>query len=215
MGYAQLSGDEWVKIIDKLPGDAVIFSGGEPCLHPDIASIINRISKKHIYLYTNITFKIDKILNRLNRKINFFTSYHPSNKAAKEELILENLEQIRDSGKANKLTVHAIAQEFSQPIEPIIKRFADHGFELPIDRNQYEDNIIGIDACNFKQTQTVRCRYNRLYIGPNGKRYICVSKMIRNQQDGIIPVSETDPEMICHEFGLCSPCDEVAIIEKI
>jgi hypothetical protein len=56
---------------------------------------------------------------------------------------------------------------------------------------------------------------DRTLIGPDGKRYICVSKMVRNQQSGIVPMDTELPSMICDEYGKCSPCDEVAVIRQI
>jgi hypothetical protein len=54
--------------------------------------------------------------------------------------------------------------------------------------------------------------WDRILIGPDAKRHMCVSKMIRQAPDGHVAVSADAPSMECHEYGMCSPCDEVAQI---
>ena len=92
----------------------------------------------------------------------------------------------------------------------IIWEYVDYfgrcGIPVTVVRNQFKNNVGS--TCEYKKI--VRCRYSYFYIGPDGNRYICVSKLVRRVRDGIIGYETRSPEMICGEYGWCSACDEVA-----
>src|SRR5699024_8778803 len=65
----ELSGDEWVKVIEDLSKNEVFFiniSGGEPTMHPDFIKIIDALVRNEIYfmLTTNGVFN-EKILHSI------------------------------------------------------------------------------------------------------------------------------------------------------
>lgn len=215
MGYKLLLGAEWIKIINSLLGNAVIFTGGEPLFHPDVAEIINHVNKQHIHLYSNFNHNVDDFLKKLKKQIYYSISFHPNNKSVKLEKTLKNLEALKRSNKYLRISLVSIDHPSNGSMGNYEKKFAEAGFKLSILRNQYQTNLISNDACSFKDRKKVKCFYDRFYLGPNGKRYICVSKLVRNKKRGIIELNEKNPEIICEEFGFCSPCDEVAEITHI
>lgn len=213
MGFRLLSGAQWVEKINNLPGNTVIFSGGEPCIHSDLALIVNNINKWHIYIYTNLNYNFDKFLRNLKKQIYFYISFHPNNKSIKIEKVIENLAKLKESGKYKDISVHLIAHHSNAPFGHYVMKFAEHGYNLKVDRDQYETNLISNNACNFEKKSKVKCMYDRFYLAPDGKRYICVSKLVRRKPEGIVDFKKELPEMICDEYGYCSPCDEVANIK--
>lgn len=216
MQYPRLSGDEWVGIIDELPGNSVIFTGGEPTLHPELPDIINRIRQSHICLYTNLAYNVEKFLNRLEKPIRFFTSFHPNNPGVTAAKSIAALKVLEEHPMCQEIVSHHIIRDPSNgtgnEINAFAKEFGRAGFPLLKYDNQFDVNVYGIEMCNFKKTKTVRCTMDRILIAPDGKRYMCVSKMVRQTSDGPIPLETKLPTMICGEYGLCSPCDEVAEI---
>jgi organic radical activating enzyme len=215
MGYEPLSKEQWIGIVDALPGHAVMFTGGEPTLYQDLPDVINAIHQIDVFLYTNLTYDVRKFFDRLTKPVRVFGSFHPNNKSATAERILENMKILADHPMCRGVeNLHTINHASNGDVEAHRKTFEDNGIELEILEDQFTNNAHTPAACNHERLQTVRCSYDRVIIGPDGKRWICVSKMIRNCGDGQVPIDQQSvPEMTCSEFGRCSPCDQVAKIE--
>jgi organic radical activating enzyme len=215
MGYEPLTKERWIEIVDAQPGHAVMFTGGEPTLYKDLPEVINAIHQVDVFLYTNLTYDVAKFFDRLTKPVRVFGSFHPNNKSATAERILSNIRFLEKhpmcSGVEN---LHTINHPSNGDVEAHRKRFQEEGIDLEILEDQFVNNANTPAACNHEKLQTVRCSVDRKIIGPDGQRWICVSKMIRNRKDGLVPIDqETAPEMTCNEFGRCSPCDQVAKIE--
>lgn len=217
MGYTLLSADQWVGIIDSLPGNSVIFTGGEPTLHPGLPEIINRIKQQHVMLYTNLAYDTKRFFDQLTKPITVYASFHPNNRRCTPEFMIGQVQTVLGHPMCRRLMdIHSIQTPENGDLKAHRKLFAEHGVQLVLDDNQFENNRNTPAACNGKTTRTVHCRLDRVLIGPHGQRRICVSKLVRSAADGIVPLHGTQaPEMICHEFGRCSPCDEVAEITDI
>lgn len=216
MKYHRLSANEWLPIIDSLPGNAVIFTGGEPTLHPELPDIINRCNKTYVCLYTNLAYDVPKFVNQLRKPIRFFTSFHPNNKQVTVDKSSAAIEFLKQHPMCIEVTSHHLIAHPSNGEAPELaaykQKFKKRGTTLLIYDDQFEVNRYGPEMCDFKEKRRVRCTMERFLIGPDGKRHMCVSKMVRRTTDSHVPSDIKRPEMICNEYGLCSPCDEVAEI---
>lgn len=216
MSYEGLSGDEWIEVIDQLPGRSVIFTGGEPTLHPELPRVINSIDKSYIVLYTNLAYDLERFLSQLQKPVHFFSSFHPNNPQVSVEKSIAALKLLRDHPMCSSISSHHLIKHSSNGATEDFERyramFKSEGFDLLLYDDQFEVNVYGSDMCNFKIRKEVQCTMDRILIGPDGKRHICVSKMVRRTKDSIVALGDPKPTMICYEYGLCSPCDEVAQI---
>ena len=217
MEYPRLTGEQWIEVIDALPGNSLIFTGGEPTLHPELPLIINSVRQPDISLYTNLACNVGKLLDSLTKPVRFFTSFHPNNLGVTVAKSVAALDLLKEHPMCREIVSHHIINHSSNGSADEIKAFSNEfsraGYTLLRYDDQFDVNVYGADMCNFKVTKTVRCTVDRIIIAPDGKRYFCVSKMIRQTRDGAIPLETPLPSMICDEYGLCSPCDEVAQLE--
>ncbi|MHC4549468.1 MAG: radical SAM protein [Planctomycetota bacterium] len=214
MGYAPLTTERWIEIVDALPGNAVIFTGGEPTLFAGLPDVINAVHQDDLYLYTNLFYNVEKFFDRLTKPVKVFGSFHPNNKGVTAERIIANLRLLQAHPMCRYVAnVHTINHPSNGDVDEHRRTFQAHGLDLDIHQDQFITNANTPAACDGRNLRTVRCAFDRIIIGPDGRRWICVSKMIRNVQDGLVPMDQTEvPELVCHEFGRCSPCDEVAQI---
>lgn len=219
MGYKELSADEWIALIDSMPGDSVIFTGGEPTLYKDLSKVINSIKKRDVRVYTNLVFKVERFLDSLEKPVTFFTSFHPCNPSVTLEKNLKAVRTLLAHPKCKGISSHHLIRDKSNGSDEDISRwkriFREAGVNLLVYDNQYEVNANSPDACAHGSRKMVRCSMERIFLAPDGRRFICVSKMVRNVQDGVVPLDTAIPSIVCGEYGMCSPCDEVAEIKPL
>lgn len=217
MKYNILAGERWVEIINKLPGNTVIFTGGEPTLHPDLPYIINTIRQSNIFIYTNLTYNVNKFMDQLTKPIMVFSSFHPNNPSVTLEGSIEALKILRDHSMCKEIVSHHLIMNSSngtkEQFDSFRKAFRKEGFELLLYGDQFSTNVYGAEMCGHKMKRKVKCSINRILVAPDGQRCICVSKMVRKTLDRVVPFDTVVPTMACDEFGYCSPCDEAAEIE--
>lgn len=218
MGYSSLTPAEWVAIIDSLPGDSVIFTGGEPTLYRGLGEVINGVGKSDVRVYTNLAFDHRAFLDSLKKPVTFFTSFHPCNKGVTADRSLLALKALLAHKNCAGVSSHHIirhpANGTDAEIGQFVKAFKKDGINLLTYGDQNVVNANSREACAHRIARTVRCRLDRILLAPDGRRFFCVSKMVRMKEDGVIPRDSTAPEMLCGEYGMCSPCDEVAVTEK-
>ena len=216
MGYPTLSAEEWTEIINRLPGDAVIFTGGEPALHPGLADIVNGIRQQRILLYTNLAYNVPKLLDRFRKPVTFFTSFHPSNPRVTLDASLATLRALQVHPMCAGIVSHHVVRHPSngseKEIRAVRRAFSRVGVQLLVYDDQNRVNVYGSDACDHRARRLVECRARRIVIGPDGRRHFCVSKMVRKAGDRYADLNEPEPRKVCSEFGLCSPCDEASEI---
>jgi hypothetical protein len=217
MGYEPLTAEQWIEILDALPGHDVIFTGGEPTLYQPLPDVINAIHQTEVFVYTNLAYDVEKFLDRLMKPIRIFGSFHPSNRGVTAERIIGNIGKVKAHPMCRSFeNVHTIQHPSNGDVMEHKRVFEAAGLELEIYQDQFLSNSNSPAACDGREQRTVHCAYDRILIGPDGKRWICVSKMTRNIPDGLVPIDQaTVPELICSEFGRCSPCDEAAKITPV
>ncbi|TAL13847.1 radical SAM protein [Patescibacteria group bacterium] len=219
MGYKELTAARWIAIIDSIPGDAVIFTGGEPTLYRDLSEIINRIKKRDVRVYTNLVFNVEKFLNSLEKPVTFFTSFHPCNPSVTVEKNLKAVRTLLAHPMCKAISSHHLildpANGTKEDFSRWKKMFKKEGVNLLLYGNQYDVNANSPDACAHQSRNKVRCSMDRIFLAPDGRRFICVSKMVRNIPDGAVPLDSKLPSIVCGEYGMCSPCDEVASVKTL
>lgn len=216
MKYELLAGEKWVEIINALPGNTVIFTGGEPTLHPDLPYIINTIRQSNVFLYTNLAYNVKKFMDQLSKPVSVFSSFHPNNKAVTLESSIEALKILRDHPMCKNIVSHHLIMHSSNGTKEQFNYFKSvfksNGFDLLLYGDQFVNNFYGLAMCDFKNMKKVVCSRRSMLVAPDGQRCICVSKMIRKTVDRIVPYDATIVKIDCDEFGKCSPCDEAADI---
>lgn len=217
MGYEPLTKEKWIETVNALSGHAVMFTGGEPTLYPHLPEVINAIHQIDVFLYTNLSYNVKKFFDRLTKPVLVFGSFHPNNKGVTAERILNNIAILKNHPMCRAIeNIHTINHESNGDCDEHKRTFLAAGVKLDILEDQFTTNRNTAAACNHEKLSTVHCRYDRVIIGPDGNRWICVSKMIRNRSEGRLPADQKAvPELVCHEFGRCSPCDQVAEITPV
>lgn len=203
-----VSGKNWVDTINKI-GRNVIFTGGEPTLHPDFFLIMTSINPEiKIKLYTNLIWTeefTNHFLKTVPKTIGLYTSYHPS--GGKPEPFINRVVQLKQNNF--NVRVHSINHETQKKfIQKSKQLFFESGIDLTIDEDQKE---LFSDASSQKQKRSVICSKKIILISPDGYRYPCVSKMVRkkNPLEHIIRDDLNASKIIssCNEYGYCAACD--------
>ena len=199
--YKELSGHEWVESLNRSNRD-IILTGGEPTLHKDIWYIVNNL-KNQAVLTTNLIFSTTSFLNNMSKPIRICASYHPSGGPA--EKYIRKIRRLKKYGYWDGwATIHIVDSPESRQA---IDGFRKAGIEITID-----SNIVNTNPCSSGITKTVKCTRSRIMIAPDGTRYPCTSKMLR-QVDGrenITRMKLKELKIIspmCKDYGLCAHCD--------
>ncbi len=211
--YKYRSAEEWSYAINKI-GKNVVFTGGEPTLYPEFIDLVMNINSEiNISIYSNLKFDIDNFINNVKRPIRFLISYHPFYGSV--DLFIKNLLKLM-SVKNYSITVHSILWEKQEKaIRNIYNAFKEAGIKLNLD----SDQLVGFEGANQKSKTKGECRRSIILIAPDGTRYPCVSKLVRQ----IEPMENIIDEQlgnnsfinICNDFGYCAPCDALGETEMV
>jgi hypothetical protein len=89
------------------------------------------------------------------------------------------------------------------------EKFERHQWYVYIDDDQYMQDA---SSC-MKFRKKVRCMRRIYLVAPDGRRFLCISKMLR-QKDDLGNVLETglgndQVTVECQDYGYCNPCDKL------
>ncbi len=193
-----ISAERWIDVLNQLPGDEVIFTGGEPTLHPGFAQIVNGIKQTQIRAYTNMSWDVS-LLDRLEKRIKVFASFHPGQKKSDtaEAISDKAVELLRRGHRI--LDIHSIAA--NGDLSEAVEIFARKGLKLRIEPDMWEV------MKTIVPDRQVSCRIDRYFLGPEGHRYICIKKLEVGDPTGIVGHNRLEAELPCHIHGECRPCD--------
>ncbi|MDD5259381.1 MAG: radical SAM protein [bacterium] len=197
----------WAEFINQ-SGKNVIFTGGEPFLYPDFVKLLNAISADiKVKIYSNLSADMQDYIKNCRRPVIFFGTYHPA--GGPVEKFIDTINALRAAGKF-KGSIHMIG--WTNQLEYITKakeKFAQQRWYVYIDKDQYLQD----DSSSMKFKKKARCTRRIYLLAPDGRRYLCISKMLR-QKDALGNVLETglgteQVTMECQEYGYCNPCDRL------
>lgn len=190
---AEVTGEEWIRGLEKLPSAAVYICGGEPFVYADLPVIVNRLPEKHslVGIVTNLS-QPTVVYRKIERKIHLNASFHrehtdgPQFLAKIKELSphfhiqvnivatpenLKVLEQISDELKAAAVDLH---------VDP----YVDIGFHYTPEQLGVLHRYITPDRqpesqLDFDDYSPKRCSAGRNYINfaPDGSAYTCQGGM--------------------------------------
>ncbi len=202
----QLKGaDEWVSSLNRIGRD-IVFTGGEPTLHPEFYEIVNGIDPSlGIQIYTNFCFDSKEFIKRIERPVDVYGSYHPC--AGKPEKIIKVIKTLRNANISLSAT-HGVGER--RQLDFLIKaadEFEQNNIDFYINQDMFEKNKTLLKG----KTKKMSCTRKIILIAPDGTRYMCVSQMVRNvhPRENILKskLIEDRISILCHEYGNCSPCD--------
>lgn len=203
------SAKNWINFINKKSKD-VIFTGGEPTLHPEFIQLLNGIDKKlSVFIYTNFCWRedfLEKFIQKIKRPVKFYGSYHVC--SGKPERVLKTINSLRDNNLFDGVIHTVETKENHLFLQKVVKEFKENKWHLIVNKNQFDKQY---PASSLKFKKRAKCSGQEVFFAPDGEFYPCLSKLLR-QKDSLGNVFKnakiTEPiSIICSEYGFCSPCD--------
>ena len=200
-----LTPQQWVDHVNRI-GRKVCISGGDPLAYPHLAEVVNGIDRKlEVVICTNLaTANVVSVVSSFERPVTFDVTYHPS--SGRAERLIKTITTLKAMGKFDGGTLHAIAsgKNTLKFLWKAQQQFLDAGLQLKVNL-AFAD--LGLEGSNKKKRETVYCSKSNVNIGPDGKRYQCVTKAIRMEDPkcdiGDAEVTADFPKYLCHDFGHC------------
>ena len=195
----ELTKEEWLKNLEKLPPTSFYFSGGEPFLYSDLAYIINNFPSKHSILgvISNGSLPLS-VYKKVKKKIHLNISFH-------REFVDEEsfIDKVKELSKLFQVSINIVATPenipFLDTLSKICKENKIHFHVDPLVTNgfvcyEYNDKqkfilkkYIKTDRSNtkkmlFAQKTAKICSAGRNFynIMPNGEVSVC-SRMMDNK----------------------------------
>lgn len=199
-----LTPQQWIAHLNRI-GRNVSISGGDPLAYPHLAEVVNGIDKRlEIVICTNLsTPNVLSVVQSFERPVTFDVTYHPS--SGRAERLIQTVTALGAVGKFHG-TIHAIAsgKNTLKFLWTAQQKFLDAGLQLKLNI-AFAD--IGHEGSTKLKRETVFCSKSNINIGPDGKRYQCVTKAIRMQDPKChiadAEVTSSFPKTICHDYGHC------------
>lgn len=186
----EIGGDEWLARIAQLPGDDIVFTGGEPTLHRDFWQIVRECGRR-VSVYSNFARDVDV---PAGLTLHWRASFHGVSKEQIGEWS-RRLRKVHDMGhKVTATTVYPL-----DSLEPLLRSAG-----VTIDKPQHRPPPM---------TGRIVCLLPRILLGPNGLRYHCVSKLVRHDGRGVMPYDGADT-LVCDDATACVACDSIASERK-
>lgn len=230
---AEMSGEDWIRGLSRIVTRKdlpITLQGGEPTLHRDFYSIVNRVrwcgdgyNAINLDLMTNCSFDNNQFMenigpNVFKRKAPYASirvSYHPEQ--MKLGHLLTKVIPLQHVGYSIGVWMvnHPKYQEERELAEKVCKD-AGIDFRLKEFLGEYNGKIYGnykypAAINNGECTSRVKCKTTELLIGPDGNIYRCHSDLYSNR-DHIGHILDDNFEIkdeyrSCSQYGHCNPCD--------
>ncbi|BCS89180.1 hypothetical protein PSDVSF_24220 [Pseudodesulfovibrio sediminis] len=203
--YRTAPPEMWSKAINR-EHRHIVLTGGEPFLYKGLPDLVNGVTAElKIRIYSNFCLDLQDALSAIKRPVHFYISWHPQKRADRKRF-LANVQKMY----ANPLftaDIHAIdAEETRATLDDDLAFFSSQGLHLDKDADQRT-----FDGSCQPALHTAVCAKTIYLIGPDGTRYQCVSRMMRNDHplENMLegPLKTPEAVSVCPDFGNCAPCD--------
>jgi SAM-dependent methyltransferase len=199
----EASPEKWIETINLLNASVIHVSGGEPGLYKGFAQIINGIKSK-CKIFTNLSVPEEFMGIKNSRKNVLKATFYPN--LADWKVFSASVKRIKEE---TSLEVFVYLPQWLTTLEQYKICEADlnaMGVGFSLDRNCYEEWSKELSTLNPDAPKKVFCNHRWTIIGPDCKRYPCVSKM-RRGIGGIDDIRLIGSMTNCEEYGKCSCCD--------
>jgi len=187
---------------------AAVLAGGEPFLYPQFGKLIRLLDPTYpVWIYTNLEENIKPFLKNATRPYPLLVSLHQNTNF---DVWYKNLRDLWLEGHFAKF--HIIKSGDYKKVTDFLEEKDIVG--------QYSTHLCGDQRGGIKsrgehindQYPAVSCRYRIYLYGPDGYRYMCVTRLgwgsIIGKYEHIL--EDDGPEWMeigCENFGLCVGCD--------
>lgn len=203
-----LTATRWADALNRIGRD-ICISGGDPFLYPQLAELVNNIDRRlKVTLYTNLSAPgVRNVVEQFKRPVHFYASYHPC--SGPPERMIQTAKELAALGKFDG-RVHAVGAKKTLNFlwKNAQEKFRRAGLQLDI---IVDWNDVDFPGSRKIKKETIYCSKRAINIGPDGKRYNCVTKAIRAQDPicdvGDARVTEFISDYLCHDYGFCCACD--------
>lgn len=212
------SGKEWIEGLNAFPYkdhyDKLIFSGGEPSLHPDFADIVSQVKGFRCkIIVTNLSFKVERLIEACKAektKVIVQPSFHFE--FAKVEEFSEKLKQLRAAGLlSNFIPVSIVNLPDRQEPKAVHARFRQQGFNASLYRYEgyYKGNFTYAPRDGFgglAQTREVLYSSCCQPVKPNGDIVFCTTDTYAETYTAFGNICdrtfvEIPREIVCKDYG--------------
>jgi hypothetical protein len=213
----ELTADEWLDILQNVRSREdlpITLQGGEPTLHPYFYDIVQKLHAQGHYLdlLTNGYFNIDEFLAKttpemFKRRAPYASIRFSCHKNTNEIRLLIVVKTLKSHGYS--VGIWGIDHPDMKDQNDVVAWYCG---ELGIDFRMKE--FLGAmhgtykypDAVTGKKNILVRCYPSELLYAPDGAEFPCHRFLYKGSLlPGITEVA--DGYVICHDYGLCNPCD--------
>ena len=191
---------EWIDTINDLNPSVMHITGGEPGIYQGLAEVVNSVNGS-CKIFTNLSV-IDEFL-KIQKQATIKAAYYPGQAVWSD--FRNKILQLRDIG----LGVFVYLPEWllsAQPARVISDELRSLGIEFCLDSNCYEELSLEYSTLNSEALKRVVCKHPWTILGPDRKRYPCVSKMLRGIE-GSEDIRISGTKLECFEYGKCTCCD--------
>lgn len=188
----EMDADGWLALFAGIDSPDVALTGGEPTLHKDFWRIVSEAGK-YVHVYSNFHREFKDVPEGLN--IHWRASCHePTVEAAREWVQRVSVMHVL----GYKITATVVGGAGYCPAD-VMDVLRCHG--IHVDDPQ---------VCPTPIPGRARCTIPRILIAPDGQRYHCVSKLVRRDATGIMPLAWPNTTIDCTDATRCLACDSVA-----
>lgn len=214
------SGQEWIDGLNANPYkcdyDKLIFSGGEPSLHPDFFDILTKVKGyKSIIIVTNLSFDVNKLISvcgETNSNIIVQPSFHFE--FASFESFIEKIQALdRNHLLSHFIPVSIVDLPDRKEPKDFKQKFNKKGYHASIYKFEgyYKGKFISYDVKGFGSLGDCRSVYCNSSINlacPNGEMVFCPtdSYFNGNRRYGNICdkiYEKIESRRICDHYGVC------------
>jgi len=202
----EITAEDWIGVLERVGDRGVMITGGEPFLYPNLLEVVNSVHRdRYLAIYSNLSCVPMGFAQGLGRVIKIRASYHP------HEMPLDKFtQQVRVLAADSNIngSIHLLNLPDSPLFEAARTALASLPWEFHLEQDQRDQFA---EMSNGQCERPVRCASKNILVGPDGRRYPCVSSLLSGnlpQEDLLTDVLGSEiVDVACARWGHCAPCD--------